>query len=152
MKDYIIHQIDCTCVLQIKNNPKFRFKVFSVLNDDKVQQKFVTCPNCGVTHKVNEVGKSNILRSKEDLKSILKIDDIKKSLNQKFIDILEENNCDITIWEQTKFIIENEMWGRHVYLMNDFVDDMNIVKIMKIIGTNLFTVDNLEFESVIKND
>jgi len=44
------------------------------------------------------------------------------------------------------------MWGRHVYLMNDYVDDMNLVKIMKIIGSNMFTIDNLEFEGVIKND
>lgn len=152
MKDYIIHQIDCTCVLQIKDNPKFRFKVFSVLNDDKVQQKFVTCPNCGVTHKIIEIGKSTIIRNKEDLKSILKIDDIKKSLNQKFIDILEENNCDITLWEQTKFIIDNELWGRHVYLTNDYVDDINIIKVMKIISNNIFTIDNLEFEGIIKND
>lgn len=152
MKDYLIHQIDCTCILQIKGDPKFRFKVFSVLDDDKVQQRFACCPNCGVTHKVTEIGKSNILRNKEDLKSIIKIDDIKKSLHQRFIDVLEDNNCDITIWEQVKFIIENEFWGRNVHISYDYVDDMNIIKIMKIVGTTIFTIDNLEFEGVIKND
>lgn len=152
MKDFLIHQIDCSCILQVKGDPRFRFKVFSVLENDKVQQKFVSCPNCGVTHKIVEIGKSNIIRSKEDLKSIIKIDDIKKSLNQRFIDVLEENNCDLTVWEQVKFIIENEMWGKHVHISFDYVDDVNIIKIMKIISSTIFTIDNLEFEGVIKND
>lgn len=152
MKDYLIHQIDCSCILQVKNNPVFRFKVFSIIENDKVQQKFVSCPNCGITHKITEIGKSTILRNKEDLKSIIKVDDIKKSLNQRFIDLLEENNCDITIWEQVKFIIDNQMWGKHVYISNDYVDDMNIIKVIKILGSSIFSIDNLQFEGVIKND
>lgn len=152
MKDFIIHQINCNCILQIKGNPTFKFKVFSIIDNDKVQQKFVICPNCGIVHKVIEIGKSTIIKNKEDLKSIVKIDDIKKSLNKKFIDVLEENNCDITIWEQVKFIVENELWGKYVYIANDYIDDINILKAMKIIGNSIFTIENLEFEGVIKND
>ncbi|NBP56906.1 hypothetical protein EBU71_10330, partial [bacterium] len=84
-KSYIKHLIECKCVLvQYKNiTPTVfhKFLVFSEIDgtDGLVIPSYAQCNNCGVIHKINEIGKSSQLR-KESMTALLTIDDIKSSL------------------------------------------------------------------------
>jgi len=69
------HLVQCRCVLpQYKSalTPVYhQFVVFSVIDEtDSVISKIVQCNNCGILHRIFEVGKSEILSGKEELKSL----------------------------------------------------------------------------------
>lgn len=116
-KDYIIHLIECQCILPIfKNKTKpvyHKFKVFSVIEDDEIEEKYAMCNNCRILHKVIEVNKSEIMWGIEEEKSMVTtIDDIKFNLNDDYpniVKLFEEKEVDITAWEHFNFLVEEEI-------------------------------------------
>ena len=51
----------------MKNPPAHEFIAFSILGeDDKVEESYVKCNNCGITHKVVDLCKSEILDKSDD--------------------------------------------------------------------------------------
>lgn len=144
----IKHLIPCHCVLsQFKgdpNPPVHQFVVFSVLGDDNVLQvKLAQCNNCGVAHRVTDVCKSQILSGREDLSSILSLDDIKMGLPDQLVALLERHDADYSSWEQAKWIIENQRWGERVILSNDVVEGVRQTKFVTIIGNTMFQLNSL---------
>jgi hypothetical protein len=141
----IRHLIKCRCFLpQFKNSkniPEHQFVVFSVVEDEEIIPKFVQCNNCGIVHKVIDICMSQIMNGKENLSSVATIDEIKSSLPERLITILQQYDVDISVWEQAQFIIENRQWGNFVILASDNMDGMKQGKIVKIIGENLFKID-----------
>jgi len=141
------HLISCRCVLpQFKNSTdiekkQHRFLVFSTIENDVVKHKFSQCNNCGIIHKVTDICTSEIMPGKEAMSSILTIDDIKPSMNQSLISILERHNCDLPTWEHSQFVIENKRWGDFIILTSDLEDDNRIIKYVRILGESLFKVD-----------
>ena len=116
----IRHLIECNCILPQYKNRKpvvwHKFAVFSVVNEnDEVVPKFVQCNNCGIIHKVTEIGKSEIT-IKENLKSIKTIEDIKFGIQSDIAGLLEQYKCDISVWEEAEFILQNKIWGSMVVL------------------------------------
>ena len=75
------HLIKCRCVLsQYKNLPNavsHQFLVFSEVENGQVKQKYSQCNNCGLVHKVVDICTSEIMQGKENMSSIISIDDIK---------------------------------------------------------------------------
>lgn len=142
------HIIECNCILpQFKNRlkpPFHQFPVFSIIDDDNtVKSKMVQCENCGIIHKVHEIGKSTILKNKENMSSIITIEDLVDSLNDKLVSLLQKNNVeDVSKWEEAKFIIDNEQWGNFIVLSKDLNDDEVNIKLLKIISKNIFVVEN----------
>ena len=117
--------------------------VFSVLDDNgTVQVKLAQCNNCGVAHRVTDICKSVILSGKEDVSSLLSIDDIKMGLPEKLVSILERDDVDFPTWEQAKWIIENERWGEHIILSNDIVDGVKQTKVLRIVGQSMFQMNS----------
>ena len=116
-KDYIIHLIECQCILPIyKNKTKplyHKFKVFSVVDDDQIEEKYVMCNNCKILHKVTEVNKSEIMWGVEEEKSMVTtIDDVKFNLSDDYPNIVrlfEEKEVDITTWEHFNFLVEENI-------------------------------------------
>jgi len=140
------HLVKCRCVLpqfkRFASPPVHQFTVFSVINDDNsVKPKFAQCTNCGVIHKVIELGRSEIMQGKEAMSSIVTIDDIKLSLNPKFVSVLEGNNADLPTWEATKFIIDNKQWGQYVVLTSDVEDNIRQGKYMIVVSESMLSID-----------
>jgi len=118
------HLIRCRCVLpqfkKLENPPPHQFVVFSVLDDDEnVVAKYAQCNNCGIIHKVTDVCKSEVLPTKENMNSLMKIEDIKSSLHPNFANVLEASFADLATWEATRFIVENKKWGEFAIMTTE---------------------------------
>jgi hypothetical protein len=125
MPQGIKHLVECTCVLpqfRKKNPPVYhRFVVFSVVNDsDTVVKKVAQCNNCGILHKVFEIGKSTILLGDEEgLGSTLTKEDIKLMLPTNVSTVLENYNADLPTWEQCLFVFENKCWDSVIVITKE---------------------------------
>ena len=144
------HSIRCNCILAQHMSqldpPFFHFVVFSVVEGDNVKPKIVQCPNCGVLHRILDIGRSKILSGKEESRSLVTFDDIKTSIPVNLAKLLEQYELDITKWEAAQFIVDNQKWGDHVVLSDESVDKIRYVKYIRILGQELFKVDTQEFE------
>lgn len=141
------HLIKCRCVLpQFKNlnDPtQHHFIVFSTINENgDVDIKYSQCNNCGVIHKVIDICRSEIQSGKENMNSLLKIEDLRPSLHNNYLNILEANNADLPTWEAVQFAIENKLWGSIVILTTDNDQDVVYGKFIKILGESLCKVEN----------
>lgn len=151
------HLVQCRCILpqlkRRKNPPRHQFVVFSIVDEtDNVKQKYVQCPSCGVVHKVTEISKSEIQEGKEHMPSIVTIDDIRNSLDEKIAAVLDSNHTDISVWEEIDFAIENEEWGRYIVLNKDVEGDEAHIKCLRILGPKLFKVINEIREDVAREN
>ena len=99
--DGLRHLIECHCILPQFRNRKdpvyHKFVVFSITNDDVVQQKLVQCNNCGIVHKVIDFCKSEIVHGIEENKSLRTIDDIKLGITKQLADFLVQQNADLSL-------------------------------------------------------
>lgn len=138
------HLIKCRCVMpQFKNipePPQHQFVVFSVMNDNELNHKFAQCNNCGLIHKVVDVCKSEIT-PRDDMVSIMTIDDIKLGLPVNLTGILEKYGADLATWEHAQFIYENKKWGEFVVLSSDVESGTRQGKYLQILGENLYKVN-----------
>ena len=140
------HLIQCRCILsqfnKLKDPPRHRFVVFSVIDDDdKPVVKFAQCNNCGIIHKVTDVQRSEIVSGREHMQSIVSIDDIKLSLPEKLVNVLEINKCDLPTWEMAQFLLENKKWGDFVVLNSEEEGGLRQGKYVRIMGETLFKVE-----------
>jgi len=147
MSSPIKHLIKCRCFLpQFRNQsdpPNHQFVVFGVLDDeDKLIPKFVQCNNCGIVHKVTDLCRSEIMNGRENLNSIISLDELKTSLSEQIVTILETHSVDQATWEQVSWIIENSRWGDFVVLSSDTIDGSKQGKILKVLGSNMFKIDS----------
>lgn len=132
--DYIKHLIECQCTLSIfKNKTKHiyhKFPVFSKIIDDEIEKKYVMCENCNIIHHVTEMCISEIKWGNESLHLLVKNkDDIKFNLIsnnlESLVDLLEKNNCHVSDWELSEYLIENKKNG--ILVLNKSEIDNNIV-------------------------
>lgn len=147
------HIIKCRCVLRqfmnLPNPPQHQFIVFSTMNDDVVDPKYAQCNNCAVVHKVIDICKSEILNGKENMSSIISIEDIKVSLPQNLVNILERSEADLPSWEQAAFIFENKLWGE-IVVLNQETDQNSIQgKYVRLLGESFFKVDTFVRKEVL---
>lgn len=152
---YIKHLINCKCILpQFKssNPPIFHsFVVFSSLTESgDVEQTYSQCNNCGVIHKVTEIGSSTVIR-KEELASIETAEEIKLSLPDALVKILAGYELPLHTWQEIRFIIDNELWGQSpVILSREIIDDSTLGKCLLILGKELYKINSFNVENFIK--
>lgn len=149
------HLVKCRCILpqfkQLQNPPQHQFTVFSVIeDDDSVKPSFAQCNNCGIVHKIVDVGRSEIISGKESMSSLITIDDLKHSLPENLVALLEKNSADLPTWQYASFIIENKMWGNFVVVSSELESDVMIIKYVQILGENLFKVQTASREEYVK--
>ena len=148
------HLIECHCVLPQYRNARepvyHKFIVFSVIDGDNVQTKFVRCNNCHIVHKVYEINRSEIIHGKEELSSITTIDDIRHSLNSDLVDILEAYNADIATWEMAQFMLEQKIWNKPVILKKEESDGVVHGKNLLILDPVRFKIESFSKKCVIK--
>ena len=142
------HLIKCRCFLpqfkNLKSPPVHQFIVFSIIENDVVKVKFSQCNNCGLIHKVIDICKSEILSTKENMSSLIKVEDIRNSLNTNFVNILETNFADIATWEATQFIVENKLWGEFVVLTSEQQEDKIYGKYIRVLSESLCKVETFD--------
>lgn len=107
------HIITCRCILtqhrRLNDPPNFSFIVFSLLDDDgNVIPKLTKCSYCGITHRVYEICKSEIIDSESV--NIIDKDDLSIFLPEKLVAILNDYNCELYTFEEAKYIIDNRKW------------------------------------------
>ncbi len=150
----IRHLIQCHCILpQYRKAPEpifHKFVVFSEVDEeDNFLPKLAQCNNCGVVHKIVDACKSEIVAGLDETLSLLTIEEIRQSLTLDLCSILTTYKCDISIWENVKFIYENELWGEKIVISKDDVDGILQVKILQILDNNKVKIDSKVYESEI---
>jgi|TARA_R110002060_G_scaffold26534_1_gene36056 hypothetical protein len=151
------HLIQCHCILpQYRKNkvPIFhKFVVFSVYDESgDVIPKLSECNNCGVVHNIIDFCKSEVVHSIDDARSIIKIDDIIPTIPPNTVSILSSYNCDISIWENIKFIYDNDLWGEEVVIAKDQLDSVTQVKVLTIKSESRVKIDTHIREEEISGD
>lgn len=148
------HLVECHCVLpqfRSVNPPVYhKFVVFSMINDsDSVVEKVAQCNNCGILHRVFEIGKSEILTGDEDgLSSVLSKDDIKLMLPSSVANVLENYSADLPVWEQCLFVTEHKKWDTSIIVSSEVNEDNGTRKgkLMRIVEGG-----NIKLETFIDN-
>ena len=149
------HLIKCRCVLPHlktrENPPQHQLTVFSVIDDnDKIKTKYSQCNNCGLIHKVIDICQSEILTGKDEMKSIVQIDDIKLSLPRNLSDILERHEIDLPSWEQAQFIVENKLWGDFIILAQEEEDGIVHGKYVRILSDSFFKIESFQRNVILQ--
>ena len=146
------HLIQCHCILpQYKNRkvPVFhQFVAFSIIDEnDKVLPKFAHCNNCGVVHNIIDLCKSEIVVGKEMSRSLMTREDIRPSLPNNIAKVLDTYECDLPLWEEVQFILENDIQNASVVLVKDNLKDETQGKVLKLLGQS-----KIKIESFVRND
>jgi hypothetical protein len=141
----MMHLIECTCILpqylQSKNPIFHKFVVFSIVDAcGDVEQKYVTCNNCGVVHRVYDICKSDVSHGRDTLRGAITIDEIRCTLPPRLTTLLESNECELPAWEHAKFIIDEQRWGQRVILTSEVIDGMRAGKFVIIQSPESFGV------------
>jgi len=144
------HIISCKCFLpqfkDLPSPPEHRFVVFSEFDEyQTVKASYAQCNNCGIIHKVIEIGKSIFIK-KEDSTALESIDDITDQLPDWLKGLLQKYDCDLPTWQEARFIYHNQLWGRYVILVKEHMDDNIIGKALIILGERLHKVEAFERE------
>lgn len=146
MKSCIRHLVECHCTLPQFRDRKdivyHRFIVFSEIDEnDNVVSKFAQCNNCGVVHRVIDVGHSEILSGLENNASIISINDIKVSLPSNIISVLESYSADVSIWECVAWVIANKAWDTTIILSSEDVSGVVSGKCLRVDGPNSIRIE-----------
>lgn len=152
-KDYIKHLIKCKCILpqfeRFENPPIHKFIVFSEIDSDGlVIPSFSQCNNCGIVHKIKEIGISEPLR-KESISSISSIKEIQSQLPSKLLEILENSGLELHSWQEIIWIFNNEFWGKSVILTKEEIDGILIGKYIQFFSSENWRINSFTREESI---
>jgi len=140
----IKHTVRCRCILSQfksrKNPPLHEFVVFSVMDDDDLKESHAKCNNCGITHKVIDLCRSEIL-DKSDEWSVPTKEEISYSLSPDLKDLLNSYEADLPTWQMSQWIIDNNRWGSKIILSKKDLDDRIEGKILIFKEKNLFRIE-----------
>ena len=127
------HLIECHCILKIfqnKTKPLYhKFPVFSLIDEkDLIENKYVACNNCSAIHEVKDICQSEIKWGSDAYSGlVITKDDIKFNLENNnynnVVEILESNDCDISIWELVEYCLENNIEHSIVLSKQDIQDN-----------------------------
>jgi len=140
----IKHLVQCRCILPTlknrKNPPFHQFIVFSTLKDDKVEEKIVTCNNCGVNHLVKDICTSEFLTS-EGTTATLTLEDVKMMIPESVASILETYDKDLPDYEHAHFILSYNQIDSFIVLSSEIVDEKKVGKILRYKGEMKFIIE-----------
>lgn len=143
MRRGVTHLIECHCTLpqyrDVEDVVYHKFLVFSIIEDDQLQPKYVRCNNCGVIHHVIDIAKSSIALG-DDHDVDLTIDDVKMSLPTRLSETLENYEAPVYVWEKAQFIIDEKRWGDSIALDVTDSDNKRTGKLLVIEGLDRFKV------------
>lgn len=140
------HLVECHCVLpqyrERKDTIYHRFVVFTAFDkDDNVIPKHAQCNNCGVIHRILDVGRTEIIMGREASASLVSISDVKLSLPTNIVSVLETYNVGLPTWEEVTWILENEAWGSYVVLASEEKDGLIEGKCLRFAGPGSIKIE-----------
>ena len=147
--------IECHCILPIYKDATptiyHKFITYSKIDENgKIIPKYVNCNNCGITHYVYEICKSDIKIGKEDIKSIRTVEDIKISLPDKIIDILENHDCSIEDYELVEDVFEQELFPSELIIKREIIDEEHHIKLLKISSMKKFKIESEIIKTIMR--
>jgi hypothetical protein len=150
----IKHLVQCHCILpqyRDRKDPIFhQFVVFSVVDDsDTVVPKYVQCNNCAIVHKVVDICRTELAVGKDELSTMMTVDDVAITIPQDIRSVLESYKADIATWENVQFILQQKCWGNHVVLTHDVVKEDVQGKLLMFNGPGLFNIETFIRKDVI---
>ena len=140
------HLVECHCILPIYKNKSppvyHKFPVYSKIDKKtgKVVPKYVNCNNCGATHYVLELCKSEIKTGKEDVLSVRTASDIKISLPEKLVQLLEGHNSQLDIYEEVEDVIDNDLYPRNIVLSREIIGEDKNYKIISLLSSSKYKI------------
>jgi len=151
----IKHTVECHCTLpQYKSipNPVYhKFVVFSTIDKgDTVIPKYVQCNNCDVIHRVFDVCKSEIVAGRDESKAIMKKEDITPFLPTQVVEVLESYSVETPSYEEAKFIMEYEKWGKFMILSKEIFEEEIIGKKLIFEAKNKFKIQDFVQKLYVK--
>ena len=140
----IKHLIECHCKLpqyaKSIDGPYHQFVVFSIIDDSNtVIPKHVACNNCGVIHKVYDIGKSELMAGQET-GAVMTIEDVALMLPESIKNVLISYKCDISCWENVLFVFQNEKFPSDIVVDRKLEDDIVSGKILSITNYGQYTI------------
>lgn len=140
------HLVQCQCVLpqyrKLRDPIFHKFVVFSILDNDTVEPKYVQCNNCNAVHRVYDLCKSEIIPGKDELRSVSTIREISPFIPSDLRQLLETYNCELSIWEHIKFLLDEQRWGDKVVITKETIKDETTGKVLTIAARDRFTIEN----------
>jgi len=146
-KSGIKHMIKCRCILPTMKNrpspPLHEFIVFSILNNEngEIFEKYVSCNNCGINHRVYDLCKSEIINNSESTKVALTIEDISVMLPDAVNNILKSYSRELPDYEHIKFMIDENAQDQFIVLSSEFENGRKSGKILKFKGNGKFEIE-----------
>ena len=140
------HLIECHCVLPLYKDRRpivyHKFPVYSKFNTktSKVIPKYANCNNCGITHLIDELCKSQIKIGKEDIKSARSISEVTLSLPIKIVDFLKDYNSSISLYEEIEDIFDNLTFPKDLIIKREIIDEQYHVKVLKLISQEKYKI------------
>ena len=119
-----------------------KFVAFSILENDVVNPTYVQCNNCSVVHKIYDLCKSEIIPGRDELRSVTTKEEIKMSLHEDLVSLLETYDCDLPVWEHARFVISENKWNETIILTRDTIEDETQGKMLTIKADNRFFLEN----------
>lgn len=142
------HLVQCHCILpQFKNkkDPVFhKFTVFSKVDKDSdtVEVHYANCNNCGATHKVYDICKSEIVHGSEDITSVVAIQDFSLSLPKQLFETLNQYNCEVADYQHAQYIVDSRIWGSHIVLKREEVDGSIQGKLLVFVEEDKYRIES----------
>lgn len=139
------HLVECHCVLPLYKDQRpvvyHKFSVYSKIDTaGKVIPKYVNCNNCGITHYVYEICRSDIKVGKEDIGSVRTIKDISISLPERLVSILEEYNVLIDVYEELEDCLEEDSYPANIIIKREIIDDDHQIKVLNVKSKDSFKI------------
>ena len=148
------HLIECHCILPQYRHDKtptyHKFIAFSMVDDSGTTvPKYAQCNNCGVVHKIYDLCKSEIVVGKDEMKSITTKEEIALGLHDDLQGVLHSYDCDISTWENAKFILEHKKWGSRLVLIRDNIEDDVTGKVLVFESPSKFKIEDFIFRNTV---
>ncbi len=148
------HVVKCRCILpQFKNrkDPVFHeFVVFSEVVNGEFVESFAQCNNCGIVHRVIDFCKSEIMSSKENMRSLPTISDIEMSLPDDVTSLLKSCNANLATYQEMNHIIQNKIFDKKILLEKEEVEGFVVGKFVSMLPNGRFRVEPFNYQSEIK--
>lgn len=148
--EYIKHLVECNCLLpQFKHSDPpmwHHFVVFSEIDETgAVIPSFAQCNNCGMVHKVTEVGVSSTMK-RDTFPAIPSIAEVRGSFPERLQKELSGYELDLPTCQEIAFIFQHQLWGRIVILQKEQVEEYLVGKILQIIGNSIWRIQPFQEE------
>ena len=148
------HTVKCRCILpQFKNRKDpllHEFVVFSTFTDSVFNESFAQCNNCGVVHRVYDLCRSEIIDSKEELRSVQTKADIVISMPDSLVSLLESCNADLATYQEVSFVLENNLTDKKILLEKEIIEDYVTGKFLSVNEAGKMKVEPFNYQSSVK--